>query len=143
MIDLTKTEPEAKALEALPVEVIHKLQVIPVRFKGDRLIIAASQPTDYSIYENLRFFTSRKVEIVITSPQQIAEAIEKYFPSTDPVLDNLIGDQNLDQDVSDESDEDDDDDDETGVSESDSKIFNFVKRSKNRNAFIVQCYVKF
>ena len=135
MIDLTKTEPEVKALEVLPIEVIHKLQIIPVMIKGEVLVIAASQPTDYSIYENLRFYTSRKIEIVITSSQQIAEAIEKYFPSTDPVLDNLIGDQNLDQDVSDESDED-DDDDETGVSESDSKIINFV------NKFLIDAFNK-
>jgi len=124
MIDLTETVPEGKALAALPLDVVRRLQVLPIMDKGDRLIIATSQPTDYSIYENLQFYTGRKIEMVVTSSQQISEAIEKYFPTIDAFVNDLIGDWSVDH----EADEEEDENEEPGVSESDSQIVNLVNK---------------
>ncbi|MDO9586194.1 MAG: hypothetical protein Q7I93_06925, partial [Syntrophales bacterium] len=78
-VDLTSIVPDKIALDALSPDVVRRLQVIPVADKKDRLVIATSQPTDYSIYEHLRFYTGRKIEMVVASSKQIAEAIEKYW----------------------------------------------------------------
>jgi type II secretory ATPase GspE/PulE/Tfp pilus assembly ATPase PilB-like protein len=134
MIDLTKTEPEEEALAALPVMLVRKYQVIPVMLKGDRLVIATSQPTDYSIYENLKFFTNRKIEMVVTTAHQIAETIDKYYQTQDPALEDLIVGLTEVHDV--ETEKDEEEEDETGFSESDSKIVNLV------NKFLMDAYQK-
>lgn len=123
-VDLANIVPEQKAIEALSPDVVRRLQIIPVADKGDRLIIATSQPTDYSIYEHLRFYTGRKIEMVVATSKQITEAIEKYFPQAEAFVEDLIGDLIIDQEV--ESDEEDEDD--YGLSESDSQIVNIVNK---------------
>ena len=80
-----------KALEALAPDIVRRLQVLPVADKGDRLIIATSQPTDYSLYEHLRFYTGRKIEMVVATSSQISEAIEKYYPQAEALVEDLIG----------------------------------------------------
>jgi type II secretory ATPase GspE/PulE/Tfp pilus assembly ATPase PilB-like protein len=123
-IDLTSIVPDMKAVEALASDVVRRLQVIPVADKGDRLIIATSQPTDYSIYEHLRFYTGRKIEMVVATSRQISEAIEQYFPQEESFVGDLIGELVVDQAVVD----DDEEDEETGLSESDSQIVNLVNK---------------
>ncbi|MFH1743633.1 MAG: ATPase, T2SS/T4P/T4SS family, partial [bacterium] len=124
-VDLTNIAPDIKSLEALGADVVRRLQVIPIADKGDRLIIATSQPTDYSIHEHLRFYTGRKIEMVVATSKQISEAIEKYYPQEESFVENLIGELVIDQAV---VDEDEDDDDDTGLSESDSQIVNLVNK---------------
>ncbi len=127
LIDLTETVPNEKALEALPADVVRRLQVIPVMNKEDRLVVATSQPTDYGIYEHLRFYTGRKIELVVASSRQIAEAIEKFFPQPEAFVEDLIGELSelsIDQEVSEEDEED----DEFGLTESDSQIVNLVNK---------------
>jgi len=123
-VDLTNIVPDQKAIEALAPDVVRRLQVLPVADKGDRLIIATSQPTDYSIYEHLRFYTGRKIEMVVASSKQLTEAIEKYFPQVEAFVEDFIADLVIDQEV--ESEEDDEDD--YGLSESDSQIVNIVNK---------------
>jgi len=123
-VDLTNIVPDQKAIEALAPDVVRRLQVLPVADKGDRLIIATSQPTDYSIYEHLRFYTGRKIEMVVSTSKQIAEAIEKYYPQAEAFVEDFIADLVIDQEVESEEEEEDD----FGLSESDSQIVNIVNK---------------
>jgi len=103
MVDLENMVPNMKALEALPPDVIHRLQVFPTLDKGDRLIVATSQPTDYNIYEHLRFYTGRTIEMVVATSKQISEAIEKYFPKAGTAVDALIGELSVEKEVEDKT----------------------------------------
>ena len=121
MVDLQKMAPNMKALEALPSEVVHRLQIIPVMDKGDHLVVATSQPTDYGIVEQLRFYTGRRIEMVVASSKQISEAIELYYPTQTFAVDDLIGELSVDQEVEEENDD-------VGLSETDSQIVNIVNK---------------
>jgi len=123
VIDLTDHIPQEKAINAIPSEVALRLTVFPVVDKGDILVVATSQPTDYTVYDNLRFYTNRKIELVVTSSQQILEAIDKFYPKAGPVLDNIIGDLAIDQE-----DELTEKEESSNLSESDSQIVNLVNR---------------
>ena len=123
-IDLTDHVPHEKALNALPHEVAVRLNVFPVLDKGDRLVVATSQPTDYTVHDNLRFYTNRKIELVAAMSDQITEAIEKYYPKPGTaVLDNIIGDLSVDQEEELYEKEE-----SSGVTETDSQIVNLVNR---------------
>jgi type II secretory ATPase GspE/PulE/Tfp pilus assembly ATPase PilB-like protein len=121
VVDLTHLVPDMNVLETLSPDIIHRLQVLPIADKGDRLVIATSQPTDYSLYEHLRFYAGRRIEMVVATSRQISEAIEKYFPKAESLLDDLIGDLTLDQEAEEEKEED-------RLSESDSQIVNLVNK---------------
>ena len=123
MLDLSTLVPNIRALEALPYHVVQQLKCFPVMDKGDSLVVATSQPTDYSIEEYLRFYTGRKVTIVISTSKQISEAIEKYYHETETVMENLISEFPEDQLVEVEEDSE-----VSGFSESDSQIVNLVNK---------------
>ena len=121
IVDLAGIVPNIKALEALTPDIVHRLQVLPVTDEGDRLVIATSQPTDYSLYDDLRFCTGRRIEMVAATSRQIAEAIDKYYPKAEAQVDDLIGDLSLDREAEEESEEE-------RLSESDSQIVNLVNK---------------
>jgi len=121
MVDVATIVPNVKALESLPSDIVHRLQVFPVADKGDLLVIATSQPTDYSLYEHLRFYTGRRIEMVVATSRQISEAIEKYYPQAESLVTDLIGELSLDQEGEDESEED-------RLTETDSQIVNLVNK---------------
>jgi type II secretory ATPase GspE/PulE/Tfp pilus assembly ATPase PilB-like protein len=125
-VDLTNIVPDTKALEALDPDVVRRLQISPVADKGHCLVIATSQPTDYSIYEHLRFYTGRKIEMVVATSKQISEAIEQYFPQEESIVEDLIDELVIDQAV--ENVEEEDEEEESGFSESDSQIVNLVNK---------------
>ncbi|MCX8022046.1 MAG: ATPase, T2SS/T4P/T4SS family [Syntrophorhabdaceae bacterium] len=85
-VDLDQVTPKKKALEALPVDVIKSLKVLPIDDDGKKLVVATSEPTDYTIPDTLRFYTKRKVELVVATSKQISEAIKKYFPEKEEEL---------------------------------------------------------
>jgi type II secretory ATPase GspE/PulE/Tfp pilus assembly ATPase PilB-like protein len=121
IVDLSNLVPNLKALEALPSEIVRQLHVFPVADRGDRLSIATSQPTEYAIEDQLRFYTGRKIEMVIATTAQIASAIEKYYPPAAFVMGELSDDLQVDQEMEPDVDSD-------GLTESDSKIVNIVNK---------------
>jgi type II secretory ATPase GspE/PulE/Tfp pilus assembly ATPase PilB-like protein len=127
MLDLSNFVPNMKALEALPYDVVYRLNVFPVMDKGDRLVVATSQPTDYSIEEHLRFYTGRRIEMVIATSKQISEAIEKYYhqeeTGAETGMDDLLGELLADQEIEVEEETE-----ASGLSESDSAIVNLVNK---------------
>jgi type II secretory ATPase GspE/PulE/Tfp pilus assembly ATPase PilB-like protein len=121
IVDLSNLVPNMKALAALSYDVVHRLNVFPVADRGDRLCVATSQPTEYTIEEHLRFYTGRKIEMVIATTAQISAAIDKYYPSTAFVLGVLSDDLSVDQEVDNEGEAE-------GLTESDSQIVNIVNK---------------
>ena len=79
LIDLDNLLPNMKAIEALPLEVAKRLHVFPVVEKGDRLIVATSNPTDHTIEGDLQFYTGKRIEMVVAPSSQIKNAIEKFY----------------------------------------------------------------
>jgi len=79
-VNLNTLTPDNKALKALPEELIHRLQIFPIHYSNDHLLVATSKPTDTSIFNILRFSTNQKIEMVVAASGDISEAIKKYFP---------------------------------------------------------------
>jgi len=123
-VELTSIVPDTKALDAFTSDVVRRLHVMPVADKGDRLIIATAQPTDNSLHKHLGFYTGRKIEVVVATSKQIAEAIERYYPPEESFVEDLIGELAVSHEVETEDDEE----GEAGFSETDSQIVNLVNK---------------
>jgi len=57
------------------------LSVIPLSQYGPTLTVAAVDPTDLSMLEDLRFSTHHSIEVVVASEQEIAELVERHYGS--------------------------------------------------------------
>jgi len=116
-VNLHNLTPDEKALKALPEEIIHRIQIFPINYAGDHIVVATSKPTDPSILNILRFSTNQKVEMVVATSSDISVAIKKYFPKDEDVL-QLITDEIDEYSILPEEEEQED----PVLNESDSKI---------------------
>lgn len=121
-LDLENVEPSPEALEALPREVATRMQVLPLELRGRVLVVATSQPTDFTISENLRFTTNYQIELVVATSEQIAHALESFYVKTESQVRELIGE--LSENAVVENDEG----EEAQFNESDSQIINLVNK---------------
>lgn len=80
-VDLENQIPSLDALAGLPRGLATHLQVVPLQVRKGTLVVATAQPNDPTIGDSLRFTTNRPIELVVARSRQIAEAIERFYPS--------------------------------------------------------------
>lgn len=77
---LSKECPDTRALRLVPENVARRLSVIPLRIKtGGELVIAASEPANALIFDELRVLTGKEVEILRASRAEISAAISRHY----------------------------------------------------------------
>lgn len=79
-VDLSKTEIQPSIIELVPAEIARRYQVIPLDRRGKALTIAASDPSDTSALDDIRFVTGYSIRVNIASEGSIQKALDKYYP---------------------------------------------------------------
>ena len=67
-------------IELIPSELAQKHQVIPLRKKENRLLVAMANPLDLLALEDLRFYTQMPIDRAVVPLIDITHALEKYYP---------------------------------------------------------------
>ena len=86
-IDSTSIPKDIIAL--IPPELAEKHMVIPLRKKGDRLLVAMANPLDLYALEDLRFYTQLPIDRAAVPSGDMIAAIEKHYPR--PGLEENLG----------------------------------------------------
>ncbi len=129
-VNLEDVAPSRAVLNALSLNVVKRMQVFPVELHSDRLGVATSDPTDPFIVDTLRFYANKRVDLVVATSGQIAQAIEKYYLASKDSVEEIIGELS-EEDVSVEEEIEDAQFDET-----DSQVIKLV------NKVLVDAYKK-
>ena len=66
-------------LKTIPEAVVNKHGVMPMEVRGNKIIIAVSDPHDMAATEDIKMVSKKDVEIVLCTKQNIENAIEKYY----------------------------------------------------------------
>ncbi len=88
-VDLADYSIDPEALALLPKDVAYKCNAIPVFRIGNVLTVAMSNPGDVSVIDTLRRTTKLEIEPVISSPEDIRDALEQHY-GPQAVLDDSI-----------------------------------------------------
>jgi len=80
---IIKLVPKSLALE-------HK--ILPIQKKGKVLTVAASSPLDMFAMDNMRFALNSDIEVVLVVPDELNQAIAKYYGSSVDDYGNIVGD---------------------------------------------------
>lgn len=100
----TRLEIDTKIMKLVPEPIIQKHGVVPIRKDGDRLFVAAADPLDVAILDDLSLMTGCDVVPVETAAKEIEELITRYFgipevkkalPQMDKLVDNAALDESL------------------------------------------------
>jgi hypothetical protein len=81
-IRLRDHELDPAVLRLVPPEVATRHWLIPVRRVGDSLIVAMRDPANSNAIDDMRFLTGCTIEVVVASPREIEEALERVYPPT-------------------------------------------------------------
>ena len=79
VIDLDKTNISPEMIYLLPVPLIKKHCIVPVSKNNGNITIAVSSPPDLGFIDNLRFMLNADIKCVLATPENIKNAIRKYF----------------------------------------------------------------
>lgn len=78
-INLAKFEINPEVIKLVPIDLVKKIQVIPIQTNQGTLVVAICDPTSTAGLENLKFITKLNVEAVLTSYSAFDAAIAKYY----------------------------------------------------------------
>jgi type IV pilus assembly protein PilB len=96
VVDLAAMEFPPELLSLVPPQTARLQGVLPLHFDGHVLRVAAANPLDPNVVDNLRFATQKDIVIYVAPTGQILEMIERFYGSEvsdmDDVLASLAGD---------------------------------------------------
>ncbi|MGC9054538.1 MAG: GspE/PulE family protein, partial [Candidatus Hydrogenedens sp.] len=65
-------------------------KVVPVEVRGDKVIIATSDPTNVNNLDNISRLLDRPIEPVLASPEEITMALGKYYGVHEATVESLL-----------------------------------------------------
>ena len=104
VVDLNGLEIDKSVVDMIDPTTVRMYGVMPLKYEDEVLTVASANPLNYQIAEELHFILGKNVFIVIAPEDQIAAAIEKYYPlETESMHDMLESmDIEIEDNISDE-----------------------------------------
>ena len=91
LIDLKRFKVDYEIIKIIPVEVVRHYQIVPISKIGDTVTLAMADPLNIFAIDDVNALTGYKINPIISSSQDILQAIELYYPdATGGVIDNLV-----------------------------------------------------
>ena len=78
-LDCTSVRCEPKALEAIPISVAQRLEVLPVRYETAALVVAMAEPQNLAIIDELRFMSGNTISPRFGFRTEILDAIFRNY----------------------------------------------------------------
>jgi type IV pilus assembly protein PilB len=78
-IDLSKYKLDERLKEVVPERIARQYKMIPISMLGDNMTVALSDPLNVFAIDDLRDITGKNIDVVMGTPSQIKEAIDKFY----------------------------------------------------------------
>ncbi len=90
-VDLGGIVVKPEITDLLSKEHARRFRVVPVGINDEALVIATGDPLNFDTLDSLRhLLPHREIELVVATPEQIAEALIKYYGSADEASENIL-----------------------------------------------------
>ncbi|MBI3596574.1 MAG: type IV-A pilus assembly ATPase PilB [Nitrospirae bacterium] len=94
-IDLSKVQIDSAVTKLVPVEVVYKHHVIPIKRSGATLNLAMADPTDVFAVDDIKFMTGYEIEPMIASDTAVMAAIAKSYDVSTKQLQTVLKDMEV------------------------------------------------
>ncbi len=126
LFDLDAINKDSLALNEVETELFTKHHVLPLVKRGNRLFLAASDPTNQEAIKEIQFSTGLAIEIILVEEEKLARALEEASRSQDAAIGAML-EENLENiDFGLDSDGEADEDTKTEVDEA--PVVRFVNK---------------
>jgi general secretion pathway protein E/type IV pilus assembly protein PilB len=79
LVDLTEVKVEQETLQAMPLKLVHRRTLMPLRRDNGALVVATGDPFDVYALDELAMLTGLEIHPVLASPREIARLIKAHF----------------------------------------------------------------
>ena len=90
IVDLNQVAAQAEAIEAVPRNIARQHNILPLNKTDTALTVAMTDPLDLYAMDNLRFILNTEIRCVLATPEQVADAIERYYGTEESTVDNML-----------------------------------------------------
>ncbi|GAB4346679.1 MAG: type IV-A pilus assembly ATPase PilB [Candidatus Abyssubacteria bacterium] len=90
LVNLANLEISQDLIDFVQPSIAKIYQVVPVRKEGKTLYVAMADPTNLGVVDNLRLLLECNITPVIATPEDIKEAIRKYYGLEEVTVDTML-----------------------------------------------------
>lgn len=91
LIDLKRFKIDLEIVKIITVDIARHYQIIPISKMGDTITLAMADPLNIFAIDHVQSLTGFKINPIISSAQDIAQAIELSYPDTTKgIIDDLV-----------------------------------------------------
>jgi len=106
LLDLNALDVESLPTTLTERDLIRKHRSLPLAQRGQRLLLAVSDPTNLKAIEEIRFYTGLTPDLVLVEDDKLDRVIEQTLPEDDTILAGVTEEELANLDSIDVSDED-------------------------------------
>lgn len=81
LIDLKNPQYQQLPLDSLQPQLIQKYQVLPITITNKQLQLAMADPTNLSVLNTIKFYTTLSIAPVVVAHDQLTQIIKKFLPT--------------------------------------------------------------
>jgi type IV pilus assembly protein PilB len=96
-VNLSQMAISSEVIEIIPSEVARRYRVVPVAQLDSSLMVATADPLNFDTFDSVTHLLGRDVEWVCATPQDIGQALMKYYGTAEEAADQLS--QQLGEDI--------------------------------------------
>ncbi len=93
VVDLTEVNIDVQLLKEMPSRLVHRRKLVPISESNGVLKVATCDPFDVYAFDELRLLTQKQVETVLASEADINRVIKKYLGVGGGTIEELIGEE--------------------------------------------------
>lgn len=104
VVDLSQVDLTKEMVGLIDSDNARMLGVVPVELNGNVVTVAARNPLNYQVADEIRFMLGKDVQLVVVSPEQFDKFLEKYYPLDMDAMHDMLAEfdlQEKDVDLSD------------------------------------------
>lgn len=91
LMDLKRFKVDLNIVKIISVDIAHHYQIIPISKMGDTITLAMADPLNIFAIDHVQALTGFKINPIISSVQDINQAIESAYPDTTKgIIDDLV-----------------------------------------------------
>src|SRR5207248_9504988 len=79
VVDLAQTKVADETLQAMPLKLVHRHNLMPISRNNGTLVVATGNPYDIYALDELQTLTGLNVQPVLASPREISRLIKVHF----------------------------------------------------------------
>src|SRR5262245_39041341 len=97
LIDLTEVKVDPEVLQSMPLKLVHRRTIMPLKRDNGTLVVATGDPFDVYALDELAMLTGLQVLPVLASPREITRLIKTHFGVGGETVSSLIQERGEEQ----------------------------------------------